>query len=177
VRHVLITLLVVILLIGVAAFAFLKAAVGGFSARAELSAIETMTARWARRAAVPAAAKAIRNPVPETPEILADARAHWADHCASCHANSGSGDTEMGKHMYPPAPDMHQPATQNLSDGELFYVTQNGVALPVCQTRVAVLIMTSRTLGSSSVSSGISRNSRLQRSGRCKRSIRRVLMN
>jgi mono/diheme cytochrome c family protein len=127
VRNVLITLLVVLLVIGVAVFAFLKTAAGGFSARAEPSAIETMAARWARRVAVPAEVKAMRNPVPETPEVLADARAHWADHCASCHANSGSGDTEMGKHMYPPAPDMRQPTTQNMSDGELFYVIQNGV--------------------------------------------------
>jgi hypothetical protein len=31
--------------------------------------------------------------------------------------------------MYPPAPDMRQPDTQNLSDGELFYIIQNGVRL------------------------------------------------
>lgn len=35
----------------------------------------------------------------------------------------------MGKHMYPPAPDMRGPATQNLSDGELFYIIQNGIRL------------------------------------------------
>jgi mono/diheme cytochrome c family protein len=61
--------------------------------------------------------------------VLADARAHWADHCAVCHANNGSGDTEMGKHMYPPAPDMRQAETQNLTDGELFYIIQNGIRL------------------------------------------------
>ena len=33
----------------------------------------------------------------------------------------------MGKRMYPRAPDMRQAATQNLSDGELFYVIQNGI--------------------------------------------------
>ncbi len=126
-RNVFITVLVVFLVIGAAVFIFLKTATGGFSARAEPSAIEKMAARWARRAAVPAGVKAMRNPIPETSAVLADARAHWADHCASCHANSGSGDTEMGKHMYPPAPDMRQPTTQNMSDGELFYVIQNGV--------------------------------------------------
>jgi hypothetical protein len=31
--------------------------------------------------------------------------------------------------MYPPAPDMRQSATQNLSDGELFYIIQNGIRL------------------------------------------------
>ncbi len=67
--------------------------------------------------------------MPNTPEVLAEARAHWADHCASCHANDGSGDTLMGKRLYPPAPDMRRPLTQNLSDGELFFVIQNGVRL------------------------------------------------
>jgi hypothetical protein len=35
----------------------------------------------------------------------------------------------MGKHLYPPAPDMRQASTQNLSDGELFYIIQNGIRL------------------------------------------------
>ena len=35
----------------------------------------------------------------------------------------------MGKHMYPPAPDMRKPETQNLTDGELFYIIQNGIRL------------------------------------------------
>ena len=35
----------------------------------------------------------------------------------------------MGKHMYPPAPDMRLPATQQMTDGELFYIIQNGIRL------------------------------------------------
>ena len=35
----------------------------------------------------------------------------------------------MGKHLYPPAPDMRQSGTQNLSDGELFYIIENGIRL------------------------------------------------
>jgi cytochrome c len=58
-----------------------------------------------------------------------EARAHWADHCAGCHANDGSGDTEMGRHTYPPAPDMRLSSTQQLSDGALFYIIQNGIRL------------------------------------------------
>ena len=69
------------------------------------------------------------NPFPNSPDILAEARAHWADHCAVCHANDGSGDSPMGKRTYPPAPDMRLPATQNMTDGELFYVIMNGVRM------------------------------------------------
>jgi mono/diheme cytochrome c family protein len=111
-----------------AGFAFILTA-RGFSAREEPSGVERWVARRVRRAAVPADAANKTNPVPNTPEVLAEARAHWADHCSSCHANDGSGDSLMGKRTYPPAPDMRRPETQQMSDGELFYVIQNGVRL------------------------------------------------
>ena len=101
----------------------------GLSARSDPTAIERWIARRARDAALPGGAKSRANPIPQAPDVLAEARAHWADHCASCHANDGSGETMMGKHMYPPAPDMREHGTQNLSDGELFYIIQNGIRL------------------------------------------------
>jgi mono/diheme cytochrome c family protein len=101
----------------------------GLSAREEPSALERWIARRARIAAVPRDAAGKTNPVPNTPEILAEARAHWADHCASCHGNDGSGESLMGKRTYPPAPDMRRPETQQMSDGALFYVIQNGVRM------------------------------------------------
>lgn len=107
----------------------LKTRANGFSARAQPSALERWAARQARAMALPAGARERANPVADSPEVLADARAHWADHCAICHANKGSGDTEIGEHMYPPAPDMRQAETQNLTDGELFHIIQNGIRL------------------------------------------------
>ena len=99
----------------------------GFSARQQPCAIEAWFARAARSASVPAGAKARTNPEPNTPSALAEAMAHWADHCATCHANDGSGDTVLGKGTYPPAPDMRLPATQQLTDGELFSIIENGI--------------------------------------------------
>jgi mono/diheme cytochrome c family protein len=101
----------------------------GFSASRQPSGPERWIARWARSMALPSDAKTRANPVPNTPEVLAESSAHWADHCALCHANDGSGDTPMGKRTYPPAPDMRLPATQQMSDGELFYIIQNGIRL------------------------------------------------
>jgi mono/diheme cytochrome c family protein len=101
----------------------------GFSAREQPAAVEAWIARRLRMAALPSDARARTNPVPNTPEVLADARAHWADHCALCHANDGSGDTPIGRHSYPPAPDMRLPETQRMSDGELFFIIQNGIRL------------------------------------------------
>jgi mono/diheme cytochrome c family protein len=123
-------LLWVVLLLVVVAFVQGVATIGhGFSARDNPSWIETVMARTARRMAVPAKAKEMTNPVPGTAENLKAAGAHWADHCATCHANNGSGDTAIGKNLYPKAPDMRLAATQNLSDGELYYTIQNGIRL------------------------------------------------
>ena len=99
----------------------------GYSAREQPSAVEAAVARRLRRLATPADARARVNPVALTPEVLAEARAHWADHCAICHANDGSGDTPLGQGLYPRAPDMRKVDTQRLGDGELFYVIRNGV--------------------------------------------------
>lgn len=101
----------------------------GISARAEPGRIETIVARAMRRLAVSRADRDRENPVAATPEVVAAGLTHYADHCASCHANDGSGDTEIGRGLYPKAPDMRLPATQDLTDGELFYIIENGVRL------------------------------------------------
>jgi mono/diheme cytochrome c family protein len=72
-------------------------------------------------------ARSLTNPVEPSAEVIAEGRAHFADHCAICHANDGSGETAMGQGMWPKAPDMRLPQTQNLSDGELFWIIENGV--------------------------------------------------
>ena len=101
----------------------------GFSARGNPSWMEVVAASTVRKMALPAQAKRKRNPTPNTPENLAQARAHWADHCAICHANNGSGNTDIGRNLYPKVPDMRLPATQNLTDGEIYYTINNGIRL------------------------------------------------
>ena len=94
---------------------------------AKPSGLETMLARNARHLALPSSAKQAQNPVMDSTEGQRDARRHFADHCAVCHANDGSGDTAIGKGLYPKPPDLRLPATQNLADGELFWIIENGV--------------------------------------------------
>lgn len=113
----------------VAALIYMNMAASGFSARAHPMALEKLAAMQARLMAMPSGAKTKQNSVPNTQEVIAEGREHWADHCATCHANDGSGQTEMGKNMYPPAPDMRKRDTQSMTDGELFYVIENGVRL------------------------------------------------
>jgi cytochrome c553 len=108
---------------------FMHAVRYGFSAHDEPMALEAMLASRMRHWSVPADMQKMKNPLPLTLEVLAEARAHFADHCASCHGNDGKGQTEMGQHLYPRAPDMTLPETQNLSDGEIFATIENGVRL------------------------------------------------
>jgi mono/diheme cytochrome c family protein len=110
-------------------FIFLKTRANGFSARAKPSALEEFAAQIARGMALPVGIRDKKNPIANSTEALAEARAHWADHCALCHGNDGSGDTGMGRQTYPPAPDMRKERTQRMTDGELFYIIENGVRL------------------------------------------------
>ncbi len=99
----------------------------GVSAKEQPGRIETFLAGRVRNMAIARRARALTNPVEYSGEVIAEGRAHFADHCAPCHANDGSGDTEMGRGMWPKVPDMRLPKTQNLTDGELFWIIENGV--------------------------------------------------
>ena len=99
----------------------------GFSAKDEPSALEVAIARRVRHLAVPRAQREATSPVALSPAVLAHARAHFADHCAGCHDNDGSGRTPIGRNLYPKAPDLREPDTQSLSDGELFYIIHHGI--------------------------------------------------
>ena len=101
----------------------------GLSTRTEPSGVEEFLARTARRLATPSAVRSMSNPVQPTEGVLDEALAHFADHCASCHANDGGGQTPIGRNLYPKAPDMRGRATQSLSDGELFSIIENGIRL------------------------------------------------
>jgi mono/diheme cytochrome c family protein len=103
----------------------------GISARKDPSQAEVTVARALRHIAIPKLDRSDENPWKDvaTPDVMKEAREHFADHCAQCHANDGSGHTEMGQNLYPRVPDMRLPSTQNLSDGELYYIIRNGVPL------------------------------------------------
>ncbi len=100
----------------------------GFSSRPEPGRTEEWMALKLRKLALPSRYERMNNPV-----VLSDAKlleavmAHWADHCATCHSNDGSGATTIGRQLYPRAPDMRQQRTQKMTDGELYYVINQGI--------------------------------------------------
>lgn len=99
----------------------------GLSARARPSAMEEILARNAWHLSIPSGARDMHNPMLASAENLSDARLHFADHCAICHANDGSGDALFGRSLYPKPPDLRKAETQDRSDGELFWIIENGV--------------------------------------------------
>jgi mono/diheme cytochrome c family protein len=118
-----------VLVVLVTGLALVRARTNGMSTRSEPMAVERLVAGLARRAALPRRARDARNPVPFSDGAWAESREHFADHCASCHANDGSGDTSIGRNLYPRAPDMRLAGTQDLTDGELYWIIANGVRL------------------------------------------------
>ena len=101
----------------------------GFSTRTLPSGVETTMATTMRDMAVPARYKTMKNPVAVTPEVIHEGLAHYADHCAVCHANNGSGDSMLGKGMYPRPPNLAGQETQSMSDGEVYYPIAYGIRL------------------------------------------------
>ena len=122
-------LLVLVVALGLIAAAAVSILHDGLSARAKPSALETTIARSARKMATPSGAHHTKNPVPDSPEVQREARLHFADHCAICHGNDGRGDTMLGGGLYPKPPDLRAGETQKLSDGDIFWIIENGVRL------------------------------------------------
>jgi len=89
----------------------------GFTTAAEPSRLETIVARAARNFAIPRKARLEPNPWKPTPDVLKDAHESYFDRCAVCHAPDGSGQTNVGRNLYPRVPDLRLPQTQNLTDG------------------------------------------------------------
>jgi len=91
--------------------------------------MESRVARMILRASVAREYKDFVNPLSSKADPLHEGMEHYADHCASCHANNGSGDTLYGRGLNPPPPDLRAAPTQSKADGELYAVIQNGVRM------------------------------------------------
>ncbi|HLG16169.1 MAG TPA: c-type cytochrome [Blastocatellia bacterium] len=122
-----VSLAVLVLFVAGVIYAALYVRNHGFSARAEPAWYEKWLAGHARRIATPAGAKELKNPNAITDAGMSEAREHFVEHCSTCHGIDGRGKTVFGRNMYPKVPDMTDSQTQELTDGELFYIINNGV--------------------------------------------------
>ena len=101
----------------------------GFPATAAPSPLEAAVAQAARDLAIPRRERHKTNPVAAQAEAQREGREDFLARCAICHGIDGRGHTAMGQNLYPRVPDLHSDRTQNLTDGEIHYIIENGVQL------------------------------------------------
>ncbi len=123
-RDALITVGLVLVVVLVAGYLSLN---GLFFASAPPGGMETSLALRARNLAIPSDARQARNPFAGQKDAWREGLDHYAEHCEPCHAYDGRGGGEVGRNLNPRTPDMTRARTQRLTDGELFYIIQNGV--------------------------------------------------
>jgi mono/diheme cytochrome c family protein len=124
-RVVAITFISFLLAILVLSYVFVSSE--GLSARKKPSNFEYAIANFALSLSIPSEAKKLRNPLTSEPQILAEAKKPYKDHCAVCHAEDGRGKTRLSAGLSPEVPDLRAPHIQELTDGEMFYIIKNGV--------------------------------------------------
>lgn len=69
------------------------------------------------------------NPVAATPETRAAGLGHYRAMCVTCHGAPGVDASKIGEGLNPPAPDLTLPKVQARTDGELFWLVQNGLRM------------------------------------------------
>jgi len=110
-----------------AAMALLGALLQGCSANKPPSQEEANLANAAKDVAIPLEAGKMKNPLPETADVVSQGQEIFLGSCAECHGADGRADTTIGRNMSPPAMDLNSPHVQHWSDAELFWIIQNGV--------------------------------------------------
>jgi predicted CXXCH cytochrome family protein len=101
----------------------------GFRATSTPSMLEAAAARRLRNLAIPRSERERKNPVARDDQALREGREHFLTQCAVCHGIDGSGKTQVGLNLYPRVPDLRSSYSQNLTDGEIHYIIENGVQL------------------------------------------------
>ncbi len=109
--------------------AVLGALLQGCAAGKHSSQGETSLANAVKDVAIPLEAGKMKNPLPETDEVVSQGQEVFLGSCAQCHGAAARGDTNVGRSMDPPAMDLSSAHVQHWSDAELFWIIQNGVRL------------------------------------------------
>lgn len=117
----------ILMAVGAAAVAY----TGSFdvSASRPPGALEKRLAGFALDHSVARRAPAVANPQGKSPDAVRGGMAHYKEMCVFCHGAPGVDASEIGEGLNPPAPDLTLPRVQARSDGELFWIVQNGIRM------------------------------------------------
>lgn len=69
-----------------------------------------------------------KNPLPATPDVIADGREAFSHYCVACHGMDGQNTgVPFLQHMSPPVPSLASSEVQSYTDGQLKWVIENGI--------------------------------------------------
>ena len=117
------------LVVGAAAVFLIVSGAVSAGATAPISKAERTFAKIALDRSVARRAPKTTSPVKATPETLAKALPHYKKMCLTCHGAGAVDPSAIGEGLNPPAPDLSQPSVQGRTDGELFWLIQNGIRM------------------------------------------------
>lgn len=70
-----------------------------------------------------------KNPLPDTPETLADGKEAFGHYCVACHGMDGQNTgVPFVDHMSPPVPSLVSPQVQRYTDGQLKRILDYGIS-------------------------------------------------
>jgi len=118
-----------ILLVAVGAAAILYTGSFNTSAEKPPSRMEKRIATFALNKSVERRAPNRKNPLPATPENLRGGLAHFRENCVVCHGAPGVDPGEIGQGLNPGAPDLTLPRVQARTDGQLFWLVDEGIKM------------------------------------------------
>jgi S-disulfanyl-L-cysteine oxidoreductase SoxD len=73
--------------------------------------------------------KSVKNPLPFTPENLAEGKEAFGHYCIACHGLDGQNTgVPFANGMSPPPPSLASMEVQNYADGQLKWVIDNGIS-------------------------------------------------
>lgn len=91
-------------------------------------ALETTLASWTVDRSVKVRAPQQTNPVQDDPEAVATGMIHYRTRCLQCHGAPSVKSYEFAKGLNPPPPELAE-ASRDWTDGELFWITKNGIRM------------------------------------------------
>ena len=118
-----------VVLLGLAAAALVATGAYNVSANVPPSAFEKKMASWTVDKSVARRAPKITNPLASSPGAVPAGMEHYKEMCVLCHGAPGVYASEAGEGLNPPAPDLTLAKIQNRTDGELFWIVQNGIRM------------------------------------------------
>jgi mono/diheme cytochrome c family protein len=118
-----------VLLVAAAAGVFLVSGLFNVSANVAPGAVEKRVAGFVLDRSLARRAPSAVNPMAKNPDAVRGGMAHYKEMCVFCHGAPGVDASEAGEGLNPPAPDLTLAKVQKRSDGELFWILQNGIRM------------------------------------------------